>query len=433
MVAIKIFSSKRSSRFVYILDYIFIDRLGLNFELVANPDDFTMAEGPKINFSNWFIQGSFQIYPHEFIFENQITDFIPEVGQKKGQVLLFPNNRGHLPFDIFSACFYMLSRYEEYQPFNTDQHGRFPAAQSISFRNSFIDQPVVDQWIQFLKKELLYYYNDLSFKTEAFKIVPTIDIDSPWCYRYKGVKRNLGGLFRDVVKFNWLEIPERLAVLLRIKSDSHFIFNWLSQVCNRAGYSPYFFIHVGEYGPFDKTIDRNHPAFIRFISALGATSLVGLHPSYEAAQNPLKLKEELSFLSDKLKMKIAASRQHYLKFTLPEYYEVLTDLGITDDFSMGFADHIGFRAGTSKPFSFYNLKSEQKTSLTLHPFCIMDRTLRSYQNNSANTALNTIQHLISELKKVNGNFVFLWHNESLSNRMEWKGWRNIFLKMLELA
>lgn len=433
MVKIKVFSSQLSSRLIYIFDYVFNNRLGIGYEFISDPEKFTASEGPKINYSNWFIQGSFQIFPHEFIFEQMITDFVPEVGHKNEQILLFPNNRGHLPFDIFSACFFMLSRYEEYQPFNPDAHGRFSASQSLACQNNFLDQPVVDQWINYLKKELLHYYKDLTFKPETFKVIPTIDIDSPWCYKHKGWKRNLGGLARDFIKLNWREIPERISVLSGLKTDSHFVFNWLNTVCSKAGRSPYYFIHVGGYGTYDKTIDRNHSAFLNFISGLGATSLVGLHPSYEAAQNPLILKEELTFLSVRLNVKITSSRQHYLKFTLPEYYEVLSDFGITDDYSMGYADQIGFRAGTSRSFPFYNLKSEQTTSLTIHPFCIMDRTLCSYQNSSIQTALVTINRFVEELKNVNGNFVFLWHNESLSNRMEWKGWRNLFLTMLEQA
>ena len=43
-----------------------------------------------------------------------------------------------LPFDIFSASFYLVSRYEEYLPHIKDKYDRFDAKESIAYKNNFL-------------------------------------------------------------------------------------------------------------------------------------------------------------------------------------------------------------------------------------------------------------------------------------------------------
>lgn len=98
---------------------------------------------------------------------------------------------------------------------------------------------------------------------------------------------------------------------------------------------------------------------------------------------------------------------------------------------MGYASLPGFRAGTCTPFPFYDLTSEKETSLRIFPFQVMDGTLNQYMKLSPDEALEECKKLIDEVKKVNGTFISLWHNESLSEMREWKQWRNVYYKLLE--
>ena len=100
---------------------------------------------------------------------------------------------------------------------------------------------------------------------------------------------------------------------------------------------------------------------------------------------------------------------------------------------MGYADVPGFRAGLCTPFKFYDIDKEQKTNLTIHPFAVMDATLKYYLKISPDQAMEHISPLIKEVKKWNGTFISLWHNESLSNNKIWKGWKTVYEKMVKEA
>ena len=63
----------------------------------------------------------------------------------------------------------------------------------------------------------------------------------------------------------------------------------------------------------------------------------------------------------------------------------------------------------------------------------MEGTLRDYMNIEANEAMDVIKPLIDEVKAVNGTFISLWHNESLSNAKRWVGWHKVYENMIREA
>jgi hypothetical protein len=83
---------------------------------------------------------------------------------------------------------------------------------------------------------------------------------------------------------------------------------------------------------------------------------------------------------------------------------------------MGFADEPGFRAGTCKPFYFYDLKNEKATSLKIFPVTCMDATFIYYLEKSAEKSLLQILNLLKEVKKVNGTFIPIFHNEIIAEK-----------------
>ena len=129
--------------------------------------------------------------------------------------------------------------------------------------------------------------------------------------------------------------------------------------------------------------------------------------------------------------RITKSRQHFLKLRFPTTYQTALKAGITDDYTMGFASHAGFRAGTCTSFPFFDLEHNCQTNLLIHPFQIMDVTLKNYLNLQPDQAWQLIDRLLDEVKKVNGTFISLFHNESLHDFNEWQGWRKVFEQTLQ--
>lgn len=98
---------------------------------------------------------------------------------------------------------------------------------------------------------------------------------------------------------------------------------------------------------------------------------------------------------------------------------------------MGFADMPGFRAGTCKPFYFYDLLKEKSTDLKIFPITIMEGSFISYLHLPPYEALNHILQFIEEVNNVQGTFISIWHNHTLSDSGMYTGWRYVHDKMIE--
>src|SRR5436190_8549265 len=114
------------------------------------------------------------------------------------------------------------------------------------------------------------------------------------------------------------------------------------------------------------------------IKSLADYADIGIHPSYASNENRKQVKKEIRRLNKVLKREVTRSRQHFLKVTFPETYRTLIELDIEEDYSMGYASEIGFRASICTPFNFYDLDLDVETKLKLVPFMLMDGTMKDY-------------------------------------------------------
>lgn len=158
---------------------------------------------------------------------------------------------------------------------------------------------------------------------------------------------------------------------------------------------------------------------------------VGIHPSWQSGDNQDILKNEIQILEKITGEKIRSSRQHFIRFTLPQTYRHLIDAGIEFDFSMGYGSINGFRASVASPFYWYDLEKEAPTKLTLFPFCYMDANSFFEQKYSAPQALEEINKYYEAVKSVNGTFVIIWHNTFLGTDPFFKGWREVYEKFIQ--
>jgi hypothetical protein len=396
--------------------------------------DLTGNDHYFINYTDNPVAGSFNIYASGLLTETGIRSFEPEVRRQDDQILLFPAPAGFdLPFDLLSAVFFFLARYEEYLPFSADRHDRFEAVQSLAFRHGFLDEPVVDQWTEMFKTALVNGFHGLKFPEQEFRFVSTIDVDNPWAYLHKGFFKTAGGLFSDLLHGNLTGFRKRLNVLLGKNQDPYDTYDYILKTERTFGFTSVFFFLTGAYGHYDTNYALTSGEFRNLLNKLKTERSIGMHPSYRSNRNSHLLKFEYDRFTRFLGHKPAISRQHFLVLKFPYTCRNLIKLGIQDEYSMGYASCTGFRAGTSRSFRFYDLDREYETHLVFHPFVVMDVALQQYLALTPQEASSRIDELIEKVREVNGTFTSLWHNESLSEEGVWKGWREVFERMVKKA
>jgi hypothetical protein len=428
-----IFCKNLNSRLNYILKLIFTEVLKIEYTVIEDLAQLRTLEGTKINYSDIEFPNVLQILPSGLLEENRIHQLSFKTAEWQNIPVIFANESPSFPFDIFSASFYMVTRYEEYLPFIPDIHGRFEAEQSIAFRKQFLKLPIVDIWCKLLAEKLDIYSNCKGIQPSNFRFRLTIDIDRAWLYKNGGLFRNLAILSRDLILLKTSLFKSRLSVLVGFKRDPADTFEFLNNIQNNLKEKIRYFVLIGARGKFDNNTPINGKEFKDLIKKLTKESLVGLHPSYQSNDSINILESELNNLEKLVKQKVFHSRQHFLKINFPFTYRRLIKLGILHDFSMGYSSCTGFRAGIARPYFFYDLSSEKLTDLRIVPFQIMDRTLLTYMHLTPNEAVSEFRYYKETIENIGGYYVTLWHNTSLSDQGEWKGWKEVFEKMIEMS
>jgi len=435
MDTLLIYVPKRTNRLRYTFKLVFNDLLKFPYKITSDLDEFQSSDLPKFIYSDKRFSDDLFFKSGDLLFQRGINN--PELNpfDFEGIKVFFPVNSDEsvLPFDVFATIFYLTSRYEEYQPYVRDQHGRFTAHLSKSSEFGILNKPVVNIWALKIKQILLEKYPSLKFPVRKYKFLPTYDIDSAFSYVQKGFIRSLGGYIIDIRHLEWNKVAQRTRVLSHIEKDPFNTFDLQIEYQKKYKLRPYYFILFSQYGQFDKNINVRNKTFRQLIKRLGDYAQIGIHPSYFTTEFPERLSTEKQNLSRVLNMEVNSSRQHFLRLMLPQTYRNLIENDITDDYSMGYAALPGFRAGICSPYNFYDLDMEEETKLRLHPFAVMDGTLKDYMGHTPTDAIEQIRMLVKEVKAVNGTFISLWHNESLSNQQRWTGWQRVYEELIKEA
>ena len=421
-----LYAAFTSNRLTYVLDFIFNEVLGVEYELTASETDFLASSYFRINYSHKNLKSDLHIGSTGFLFETEIVEKEIYFTQWNELTVFFQTNETEIPFDLFAAVFYLLSRYEEYLPYEPDMYFRFPHAQSIAFQNNFLNLPLIDLWIEELKKNILVKNQSVQFKENKFQLLPTYDIDIAYSFKGKGIVRNIAGTLKDFVKFNFRNISFRLNVLFANEKDPYDSFEFLDEIHQQFSLKPIYFFLLSEGSEYDKNLYKHSSFMKELISTIHSKYEIGIHPSWKSHERIDILQEEILLLKE-----VKKSRQHYIRFTLPETFRNLINVGITEDYSMGYGSINGFRASTSRSFKWFDVEKNEVSDLTLHPFCYMECNSFYEQKNTAEKALEEMLHYAAVVKKVNGNLITIWHNFSLGTAPLWKGWKEKYIEFLE--
>ncbi len=330
--------------------------------------------------------------------------------------------------DFVAAAYFMLSRYEEWmRPTERDAHGRFPGRESWAARAGCLDRPLVDEYGLWLKARIDKHVGrpvddvpESVWHPGLKRIYLTHDIDAPFLYQSaKGRIRSLlegrgwrktfahrsGGHARDPY--------DTFATVFALD-------NSLKKTLNKNNSNPvvqdiYFIKSRGKHR-YDKPRYRLGGRALRGlrdrILRQGAT--IGLHISYTAGGRPERIGKEKRHLEKTWGVNLRLSRHHFLRFQAPSQIRHLAENGLTDDFTMGFADTAGFRLGTARPVRAIDPAARRLTAVTYHPLLCMDSSLfdAKYMHLDEAQARQTLHTLLDRAHAVGGEACLLWHNTS---------------------
>ncbi len=396
----------------YIIDILFNEFLGLDHRIEIGSEEYeiVLPNKKKLTIKDTF----FNRYPHEldYLKRENIPQSIKEL-------------------DIFAASFFMLTRWEEHVNPIRDVHGRFPAVESLAYKEGFLGRPVVNEWLEDLKKKLSKLDDGLVFKSREFQWILTHDIDR--VYKSTSLtkigREFAGDLLKRKRPFYALKaLYENFTAYLNLAKDPFDTYDYLMDISEKAGTISYFFLHTSASAKYDIANDEASMRYaVRKIRQRGHS--IGYHPSYDAFNDYTLFVRDKERIERIVGQKLTFGRQHYLRFEVPITWQIWEDAGMEWDSTMGYADQAGFRCGVCYPFSVFNILTRKKLALKERPLIVMDGSFVDYQQDVTPDKMETnIKDLIQKVRRHNGEFVFLWHNSSFGG--DWKKFERIYEKVL---
>lgn len=320
--------------------------------------------------------------------------------------------------DLPASAFFLMTRYEEMWQTGRDVHNRFDAQHALALRAGFLHRPLVDEYGTLIRKWLVGLGCHLVSAKRGFsKIYLTHDVDTLDYYHH--LRGTLGGIKRIIMGGNekWMDI---LRSWIDINNDVAYTFPWLLEQDKKLSEAEiFFFIKAAgkERNLYDRPVYDLQTRSLQEFNAFCTENAckIGLHASYASGGNATLIAEEKKRLEEAFQENVTANRYHYLRTCSVDDMQALADAGIMDDYTMAFADRIGFRMGTSRPFKWINPKTRALTNLTIHPMSVMECTLMSpnYMNLQYSQAIEQIKQLMDKIYQYNGEVVLLWHNTSV--------------------
>ncbi len=422
-----VFAEEISERLQFTLDFVFSER-NIVYQLTNDAQFFQKTPSAKFNYSNQPFTDCVSLKPADVLFDVKIGNYEITKGLfEKEECISFNGTT-----DPLASIFYILSRMEEYAEVNRDAHDRFPAKASILYRFNWLQKAMCDRWAEAIVDFIETFTSiQLNRKKPSVEIIPTFDIDNAFAFKWKSGMRMWMSIVRDWLNRDRLRIETRKAVRKGEERDPFDTFKYILDIKKR-GFNVHVFWLLGDYAKYDRNISSLDIRHQQLIQKIANKVELGLHPSYRSNASNIFLTKEKQKINAILNREISISRQHFLKLTLPTTYVNLMKNGFAEDFTMGYAEEIGFRAGTAKPFRFFDLSKNILTDYLIHPFVYMDGTLHEYQNWNIEESKIQIKKLYEEVARFGGDFTFIWHNETIADYRKWRGWNEVLEYTLSL-
>ncbi|HRI19794.1 MAG TPA: hypothetical protein PLA68_02520, partial [Panacibacter sp.] len=347
-----IYTTHITNRLQYAVDTLFEQVTNITFQLTDDQNFYKNSNADcKINYSSTkILDTEFWVQPHGLLFENNIQQQKIQCFEWNNLKVFFRTN-GDLPFDIFAASFYLITRYEEYLPHTLDEYGRYAHTNSLAFKEGFLQLPLVNLWMRELLKLLQQKFTLFTIHLSPFTFLPTYDIDIAYAYLHKPLLNNIGGFCKELISGKWKQFAERAGVLFGFIKDPFVTYDWLDALHEMYNLQPvYFFLIAAQRKGCDKNISPRNKYMQRLMRWNSRKYATGIHPSWQSGDNTAILNKEILLFQKIIGKPAITSRQHYIRMNLPGTYRLLSEHGIVHEYSMGYGSINGFRASVASPF-----------------------------------------------------------------------------------
>lgn len=416
-----IYTHTITPRLTYIFKVILELLNGLEIKFTDSKQDLLEYTGYRIAYGEEI--NSVLSYPaHSILFDKGIKPY--DLDNSANNKILGIN-------DPFASAFYILSRYEEYLPFDKDRFGRFEADQSILYKKGLLQEPFVQVIAERIVGDLKRFYPEIKCRKKSYSPKVLIDIDQAYSYLGKGKIWSTYISFKNIVKADLKALKLQKRVRRGSEKDPYDGYDFLKKQQQLSGLDFLYFIHCGDRGRYDHTIPVIKPEIRSLIKQISSYAKTGIHPSFYSNEVSGLFEKELKRLKEIIGKKVLYSRQHYLRLEMPVSYHKLAEAGIKEDYSMGYSTEDGFRAGICVPFHWYDLSNEKETNLVVYPVCFMEGIYGEVKELSAQESWIRMEKMIDTVNRFHGKPVVAWHNHTVTDHGIWKGWQDVFTRMIK--
>lgn len=423
-----IFTQKLTPRTDFVFKHICSRILGMEIGFTAVIEEFIAHQGPKLSYARQPMGNEFFVQSYGLLERTGIEDLEFQVRPWGDSIGFFSvGEKSKLPFDIFSAAFFLLSRYEEYLPHVKDDLGRYPAKESIGFQNGFLTRPVVDIWAYKLKKALMHDFPDLKTDDRKTCVHSLIRIDQPYEYIQKGFVRSLAGYWKELSKFRFRSVFKRSRVLLKMQKDPYDQYDWLVNTAGKNKNPITAFFLLGDHNVLQYGFNSRRKKILYLVKYVADYCEVGLQFSYHALVDTEVLKQEKQQIEEITHRSLNSSMNSDFIVQLPELYRELVEQEVDRDYSMVYEDTPGYRAGTCTPFLFYDLDYEIKTPLVIHPVAF---TTEGFNMKYESDSFQRITAMFDEAQRLNGTFSVMFNIRDFSDQKGNSLWRKLITEKL---
>lgn len=310
----------------------------------------------------------------------------------------------------------LFTRKEEYYPKKLDPHNRF--TYELSSSNNILEPHV--------SSVLMKNYSEIEYpENRNFTVCLTHDIDDI----YPPLKHTILSSICCIKSLNFESLERQILWKFKGKKRSPYInFQKIMELEDAFNAKSSFYVITTDKDP-NRFRYNVEDVCVELGDIVDRGWEVGLHGGYYAYDDLYEIRKEKEKLEQVLGTKVIGYRNHYLRFRVPDSWELLSKAGFKYDTTFGYSDAVGFRNGMCHPFRPYNLNENKAINIIEIPLVIMDGSLFN-TTNSFEDAWKYTKYLIDTVEKYHGVLTVLWHGNIFSCPFR-KNWEIVYEKLLK--